>query len=567
MYCLECGHPIDEEVEVCPNCGAQLHKMSVETEEEKTASVTLSEDNASPRKNSKLFLMIGAGVVVLAALVMLLVNFGAVKNWFTGLFVSPEDLFVNVYKGTANAVLEPILQEYDKNLKKGGADAIAGDGQILVKPGKQMLDTLAYSIYGGAGDMSWLSEVRFDVAVAINDKLQKNVVVLGLGDQDILSLELIADSENQKQYLTVPELSGQGLVIDMSQMQELQEADMTKLYAAMPSGQVIKQIFDRYADILLGGFSNIEKNTEEVTLGGITQELTVLTAMIDQTDMIEVAIKLLEQAKQDQDIKKILEDMEPWYQDMVAQNAYEPLDKDEHLSLYEEFIEEIDATLADLQEQLKKADPENQMYLYTYLGKDYHIAGIKVQATGMEAPVSFMMLSQDSQFAAEFFLDDTKVTGSGQFGDSMSAGYELFVGADKMLDLKLESVTQTAGVIYLEPSAALMMELFEEMGVDSASAGMLGMADIVLRINYEENEDTSKSAVTLLSNDTSILEVVVSGEMTEPQEIKVPENAVDVNNEDAIYNWAAGLDIEGIFENITQAGVPEELFASLLTIQ
>ena len=570
MYCIKCGHPLDDGMEFCPNCGAQIHKVSVETEGEEPAPHVKSTEYTESGKNLKPFIMIVAGLILLVALVMLLINFGALKNWFVGLFTTPEELLVNVYKATANAVLEPVLQEYDENLSQGNQESVSSRAQILVKPGQQILDTLAYAVYGGEGDMSWLSEIRLDVDFAIKNKLQKNVLGLGLGEHDILSLELTTDSENKKQYLAIPELSDQAVLMDMSQTPELQSADMTKLYDALPSGQTIKQIFDRYLDILLHGCSNVEKHTQEVTLGEITQKLTVLEAMTDEVDLIEVTAKLLEQAKQDQDIKEVLEALDPWYQDMLKQSMdsyYDSANANSSQTLYEEFIAEVDATLADLQEQLKNADPDNQMTVYTYLDDRYHIVGIKLQATDMEETVSGMALCQDGRISVQIIMGDTQLTGNGQIDESVSGSYELFAGKDKMLDIKLENVTDSAGNVYLEPSAILMTELAEQMGVDNSGSGMMGMADVVLRVCYEEAEKSSKSSVTVLSNDISVLELIVSGEITQQQEITVPVNAVDLNAEEAAYNWLAGLNVEGVIQKITDAGVPVELFASLLVPQ
>lgn len=570
MYCIKCGHPLDDGMEFCPNCGAEIHKVSVDTDGENPAPHAQSTENVEQGKNLKPLILIGAGLLLLVALVMLFINFGALKNWFVGIFTTPEELMVNVYKATANAVLEPVLQEYDENLSDGNQDSLSSRAQILVKPGQQILNTLAYAVYGGEGDMSWLSEIRLDVDFAIKNKLQKNVLGLGLGEHDILSLELITDSENKKQYLAIPELSDQAVLMDMSQTPELQSADMAKLYDALPSGQTIKQIFDRYLDILLHGCSNVEKYTQEVTLGEITQKLTVLEAMTDEADLIEVTVKLLEQAKQDQDIKEVLEALDPWYQDMLKQSMdsyYDSVDADSSQTLYEEFIAEADAMLADLQEQLKNTDPDNQMTVYTYLDDRYHIVGIKLEATDMEETVSGMALCQDGQTSVQIIMGDTILTGSGQIDESVGGSFELFAGEDKMLDIKLENVTESAGTVYLEPSAILMTELAEQMGVDNSDVGMMGMADVVLRVCYEETEESSKSSVTVLSNDVSVLELIITGEMTQQQEITLPVNAVDLNEEEAAYNWLAGLNVEGVIQKIADAGVPEELFASLFVTQ
>ena len=184
----------------------------------------------------------------------------------------------------------------------------------------------------------------------------------------------------------------------------------------------------------------------------------------------------------------------------------------------------------------------------------------------MEDNMSLMTLQQDDRLTMEVLYGEVRLTGSGEVRDNVIFDYEMFIGSEKMLDISLEGITQTAGTVYIEPSAALMAELAAQMGMDSSSAGVMGMADVVMCIRYEKTEEGSKSVVSLLSNEVSLLDVTVTGKITQEQQITVPANTVDINNEDALYNWLSGLDLAGLIDKITQAGVPAELFASLLGV-
>lgn len=564
MFCVKCGHPIDDGNAFCANCGAAIENAS--SEEVQTVSpLDTQPENTARKKNKSLLLLICAGVVALAAIVALLLNFGGLKNWFVRSVSTPEDLMATAYKTAAAQALAPAMESYGSSFKAIQDGKYASSGQIAFKPGQQILDMLSYAVYGGEGDMSWLSDIRLGVDYALEGGLQKNVLGIGLGENAIASVELITDAENSRQYIRVPELNEQALWMDMSQGEDLSSVDMSKLYEAMPSAETVGQLVGRYMDILLSGFSSVEKKSETLSLDGISQDVTVLEAYIDHADMIETAIAFLEQLKQDPDIKAVLVDLNPWFNDMMkqsmssyydyAESEYEPQD------LYTEFTAQIDASLAQLREELSNADPENHLYLYTYLDEDNNIVGVKLSISGMEETVSCMTLTQAGQFSTEMILGGLQIKGSGVEQSSLSGSYAVMVENEKILDITLENVTEASGVICLEPSAVFLADVAEEMGLD---AGMVSMADIMLRISTESTAQNSHYTVSVLSNEVSIVELEISGEVTEVGEILLPADALDANDEEAAFNWLMGLDLEDVMGKLQEAGVPEELFAALL---
>ena len=348
----------------------------------------------------------------------------------------------------------------------------------------------------------------------------------------------------------------------------MSSADMTKLYEAMPSKQTICKVADRYADILLGGFSNVEKNTETLTVDTVTQEVTVLEAYMDHADLLELAINVLEQIKQDDDVKGILEDLGPWYNDLMEQSMYSYYDgfelEYEEEDLYTELMAQVDEALADLQEQLSDADPENHLYLYTYLDSSNKIIGTKLVISGMDEPVSWLALEQAGQCAMQALFGDLQIMGS---GSNAQGSYAVSVADEKLMDIRLENITQTSGTVYLEPSASLLTGIAEEIGMDSSMASMVAMADVVIRVDFENSDDASQCSVKILSNEVSLLEVGILGEVLEVQSIELPQNAVDSDDEEAAYSWLFGLDFAGLFTKLTDAGVPEDLLTAMLMAQ
>ena len=564
MYCVKCGHPAEDGNVYCARCGAQLQKPLVIPEEDDVVQDTQTKRNPAVI-SMKPLLLIGSAVLILTSLVLLFLNFGAVKNWFIRSASSPEELLLIAYKSSVSSSLSPFVETYESVLTSVKAADSGVHSEITLKPGKQILDTLSYALYAEEGDLSWLSEIRLSTDLMQQDKLQECVLALELGNREIVSAEIIADSVNQKTYLSVPEMQPQWLMSAKKNDFNTVSPDMSKLYESLPSKQVLGQLAERYMDILLGGFSNVEKYSEEMTLDGISQDLTVLEAYIDHQDLLEVFAAVLQQAKTDEDIKQILEALNPWYNDVMEQSMvsyhdyfgtdYEPVD------LYREWIAKIDASLSELEEEFKHVDPKNHLYLYTYLDDNNKIVGSKLMISGMDEPISWLTISKDNQFVCQILFGELQIAGSGTITESLNGTYSVQTGKEELMQIRAENLTRSKGTLYFEPSAFVLQQLAAEMQIADAA----DMADIVLCICFEENNTDSQCEFLVFSSDVSLMELHISGKATEYPNILLPENVTDAANEENIYNWLSGLDWEHLLENLSDAGVPEGLLEGLLS--
>lgn len=564
MYCVKCGHPAEDGNTYCANCGAELQKPIVIPEDDDVPQDTIASNDAAEKRMRPL-LIFGACVVVILALVFLFLNFTGVKNWFLRTTSTPENLLLITYKQSMNRVFSPIMENYDKFLDAVENPNSKNQAQIVLNPGEQILDTLEYALYAGEGDISWLSEIRLCIDYAIQEKLQEYVLTFGLGERNILSAELITDSQNQKMYLTIPEMSEQALLTDIEQASGIASSDMDALHAALPSQQVLGQLAMRYMDIVFGGFSNVEKYSESLTLDGIHREVTVLEAYIDHPDLLEVFDTFLKQIKADEDIKRIAEQLNPWYNDLMEQSmasyneyfdsSYVPVD------LYEELIALVDELLSQLQEEFKNADQKNHLYLYTYLNDSNEIIGVELVVSGMDEPVSFLTLTNADRYSTQILFGDLQITGGGDCSENLNGSFVISTDEQKILEVVLEDVSQSKGVVYLEPSAAMLNAVASEIGFADSDA--MEMADVALCFSFEECEENIQCTINVLSKEDSVLKVQILGKELDPAEIRIPEKFVDSVDEETVYNWYSNMDFEGFFKKLTDIGVPVE-FLDLL---
>ena len=560
MYCIKCGHPAEDGNVFCGKCGAKLQEPLVISEDEESERNSSQEKNAAAKK-LKPMLLIGAGAVVLVALVLIIMNFGAVKNWLLKSASSPEDLLLIAYKNYLSTASTPLMDKYEEMLTAVEDANFKNQSTIILKPGKQALDMACNTIYAGEGDVSWLSEVRLDVDLSIRNELQESAFTVGLGGQDIVSLNSITDSSNQKMYITIPELNPQSLIIDTNQNSGIGYANMAELCEALPSRQMLEQLAARYMGILLGGFSNVEKYSETLTLDGISQNVTVLEAYIDHADLLDVSDTLLKQIKDDENIKQILDDLNPWYNDLMEQSmtpyngyfesGYEPVD------LYEALIAAVEDALDELEDEFDTADPDNYLCLYTYLDNSNKIIGINLLISDMEEPLSILTVSEDGRYASQILVGNMQISGSGSVSDAFDGNFVLCVDNEKLFDIKAENVTQTAGMISFELSEAAREMFSEEMGLSNADK-------IVFGICFEDNGNDEQYTISIIIDDEPLFELFISGKTQNSAEIILPENAVQSDDENVAINWLTGCDFEKLFSNLSDAGLPEDFLNALL---
>lgn len=557
MYCVKCGQLAEDGNTYCANCGAELQKPIVIPEDDDSAQEALPTADGEEKRIKPVFIF-AACVVVLASLVLLLLNFSGIKNWFLRTASTPENLLLTAYKQSMNSAFSTVMENYEELLTAGKSTNVAGQAEIVLRPGEQILDALAHTVYADEGDVSWLSDIRLRVDFAKQNKLQEYLFSIGSGEGSIASIELLTDAESDKLFLSVPEMSSQYLLIDIEQDSGMTSPDMDKLYAALPPKEVLAQLAVRYLDIIMGGFSNVEKYSECLTLDAISQDVTVLEAYIDHADLLEVFDAFLKQVKADEQIKTIAEGLNPWYNDLMERSmtayneyfdsVYEPVD------LYSELITSVDASLSQLQEEFKNVDPENHIYLYTYINDSNEIVGIELVVSGMDKPVSYLALTNTEQYSMRIHFGDLEITGSGNCAETLNGSFTVNADGQKIFGITLEDVTRSKGKVYLVPSPALL---------DAAASGM-GDSDVVLCVSFEENEDNSQCLIDVLFDKESILAVEISGKTLDFAEIILPPNTVDGSEEENVYAWLTGLDMDVLLANLKDAGVPESILNAIL---
>ncbi len=571
MFCGKCGKPVDAENDFCIYCGARIQKITeklqetpVDTQDQGMSDFTQSAD-ATTKKKHNVLIWVGTAIAVLAAIIILCFRFGAIKNWVVRSVSKPEELLLGAYSDSIQEVLGSVLDRYAQYFEQVPGDDLCSIGELQFLPTQQFMELLSADLYPETtqGNISWLSALSLSWNTAAKDMLTKNVLSLALNDCTVLSVEQICDVQTGQQWLTIPELSSQALVYTSDTSAGLPNVDMAQLYSSLPSRQLVEGIVFRYLDIVAEGICSVEKQTVSCSAGQLQQDLTELKTYFDEISILDLSIKILEQAKTDAELQAVVEGMTGWYNAVMKQSgsSYDSYYGTEYTQqeLYSQFVVKIDEILTELQQQLSETKNENYIYLYSYLDSDNRLVGQKLVVSGAADSFSHLTLKENDRYEAVLSYGTLEISGSGTVGESRNGSFTVKTAQNKLFDFEIKDFREengvSSGIVQIKPTAYL----FKELEMDASE-----MADVLLQIYVETSPAESKMEVRLLSGDSELLSMNLFGTLTESDEIVLPDNGIDIDDENAMGNWAQSLTFAEFLEMLHDAGMPIESLTKLL---
>lgn len=584
MLCGKCGSAMEDGALFCPNCGEPaaieaepaipadqpvaeaapeyqepVNEAYIPAEEEAvpydadseypSMSLNTEGETPAPKKIGKLPFLIGGIVAAVAAILLVVFNFSSIAGFFVRSFSSGEKLQSKVYQ-------DAVSQAFDE-LDSAGSEAVdlsnvGYEGEIRLSLDEKLLNMIPTE----GVDISWLSELAIGYDISVKDELGKIGYDLILGQTSIVGAEQIINTETMEQWISIPELNDMAMYINA--MDNMDTEQMQALAEVMPSQETVEKILLRYVDIFMSGFGDVEKSSDTVKIGGVSQKLYLLEATMDEDDLVEVAKDLLKALKKDEDIEQIIRNMEEYTGEE---------------GLYDSFIESIDESLENAPTDDDELD-SFKITVTTYLNGSNDIVGLKLKVSAdgekME-PFYWVTVQKGNKFATEIVIsadgEEILIEGEGENGKTTNGEYVVSYNDEEFVTVKISDYVadekQISGTIRITPAEALMEQLLSEAGMDGSVAGIALEMVEALEIELSGNQQDGKVAISIVGGGTKYITVSVSAKQTEADAITVPENYVDMNDYDAQDEWVSNMDfgfIETLMERLIEAGVPEEFF-------
>lgn len=584
MFCNQCGGKVPDNVKFCPNCGALVGKIPEEpvkpAAEEPESGFTFhpqqdfgeQPENRKPKMSKgKVALLAVLGVVVVAAVVALL-NLNAIRAFFAR-NSSPASFMQTVEGDAMGGMIDSLTNTYGRLLESvGRSGGYTGSVEVQLSDGTMTMLNAMLAQQGADVDLSWLNNIVFNTQSQWDGNRSLVNVGVGLGDVQIATIQIITDMEQMKMWLAVPEMNQQYLMMDLSQLysMDVQMGDVSAamqqaqtmlldLMERMPDEEVVNSLMKKYVGIILGCMNQVDKQETTLKLNGLEQTCTELTTTITPENILEICQKVLSEVKSDAQIKEIILNMGEFAEENGAVEDAQQM-YDQFAARIEELLNQLEARKEDLVEEAG----DGVLTVYHYVDGQNRIIGRGVELTDSDSSsmgsVHYYTVTQDGKFAFEANLGQVVVTGDGTAsGNLVSGAYVLTVQDAEILKVEVED-WDDARWEQGAPCGTLRLSL----GADALSqmSGAEEMASMLsqmqLAFTFDSKEDQADVKVSVLNSGMEIVSLRVTGSATEGGEISVPADGVDVEDQQALSQWAMNLDVTKILDNLAKTDIPKE---------
>lgn len=347
MFCAKCGNQFSDGAKFCPKCGNPVSKTTspagnfnqveqplppqqagsiqqsiqpqVQQGSDTAGNAYSTQFNAGayvpPVKEKKshkgLFIGIGVGVVAIATAAVGLCVFGPFKAFFE----NNNDLMADALIGASDDFFTNYGSYYDDY-----ANAMNGTGEYsgsyeatitLEDSAKILLESALASELGTSDvDLSWIDSSKITATYDIDEDGLGFNTVFNLNDQDIASMDFLADNNAQYAYLCIPEISDKYIGGSYDSL-DMDVSDFFEAYASsgddMATSEELKESASKYIGIIVEDLDEIEKTKETLEVDGVSAQYTLLSTDITVYTDAVITKDLCTAFKDDADMKSLLQ--------------------------------------------------------------------------------------------------------------------------------------------------------------------------------------------------------------------------------------------------------------------
>ena len=300
---------------------------------------------------------------------------------------------------------------------------------------------------------------------------------------------------------------------------------------------------------------------ETLTTGEISQDCTVYEAQVSAEDAVKTATAILEEAKSDSDIENILNT----WTDKLSSNE----------DLYENFTKAVEDGLDSLKDADTSNSDDSHLNTRIWVDETDRIAGreIEFQEGDEITPVLNWQMTKDGSdfgYLLSIETDDSgtlSLSGSGQINDGKLNGtYEISQDdtAAAIIEVK-DYDTESAKEGYLNGNYTITFPADSSEDGDS-SLSMFENFALVLDLNSAK--DSGSVALSVESAGSTLGSFTITsdaGESVDIPDLTALGDVYDITNDDDMNSYAATLDFTTLMDNLSKAGVPDEVITYVLS--
>lgn len=590
MFCEKCGNRLREGSMFCNNCGmsvedsvykpadqkpaadVQYAAASVQTQtsvvEEKSPAENPKPDNRKTNKGK-----IKIPVIIVLAVLILFVGVCSACRFIPGItniilprttnfmmknFSSPNRYlkFVATEQGGGNTIGE-IVSDSAEVLKNLNVTGNSVEGNVKLTAGSGLKDIIKKQ----TGDMAnpyidWIDSVGISYDGGTNGNLAGYKIGLSVNDANVLSLDSVLDFENKAVYATFPELSSTPIKTTLgNELEDLENVQtipqVQDLIKTVVEEITVDRLVNKYVAHIIDAVDDVEKGSEKVTAGEVSQKYTVISVDIDEADVINALKAVLNEARDDKELKRVI--------DIIYKSKVEGGNSDE---FYDQFVKGIDVMIEQLNNKTVTSG-EQHITLNFWANSKGELVGTGVKMDN--ATVKCLSVEKGNKFGIRTSVgvgsQNILFEGGGKIsGNKKSGNFNLSVMGTDIVTVKSENLEVKGGKDG-GFSGKITIQPVEEIADVLAMVGAEDAQEILSGSRIELIGESNTAELAVYTNEQLFASIQMSGNQKqgEKPEIVVPSNFVDAKDENAMSSWAAGLALNAVTDKFREAGAPELL--------
>lgn len=578
MKCSNCGTDLSEGTRFCEVCGQKVEEVvqptqqevSKETVQQEVAQETVqteaeqfteavssqserqsegdteqqptwqSENPQEPQKpKKKLGFKIGIAAIIIVVLAVGVVAGAKVYKAVKKAMMSPTEYYQYVETKNRDENQKAFVDYYDVLYSNMAADNANKNLDM-----KFRISDTAKSLLSLSGiDFSKINDIEMDMTSSKDGNAYSTLGYFKLNDESLLTLKMYIDVDNNELYFQVPELT-ESYLDGSNAMKEMASLDgennlfglsgslaMYQPGEYLPDTSDLDAIITRYTDIAIENAKDVKKAEKEVEAEGVSQKVTEYSVTLNAKDGIKICEDILKEAKDDKNIKNIL--------DKGSSDVY---------SSFQSGIE-------DALDELENSEKEDQdvFTMKTYVDSDDSIIGRELEIKEGAIVIKAICPRDGEKFGYEFSVAENDityvtVTGSGTEKSSVVNG-DFIVGVDESVisDMQLASSDQLLK-IKVEDYDASNISKGESSGTITISTDAVAqLANYSIKIKSEGNMETAKETVSIMAGQDELAAIDISVDNADPLEDIKPSNndtIYDASDESDMTAYGSEIAIE-----------------------
>lgn len=477
------------------------------------------------------------------------------NNALENTFTSPEKQIVKVNTSYFGSVVDDVFTAVD-SVSEATADVKEGFKTTLtIIPGEEMLAEMELE---GTG----ITSVGLSASAMIDNKISAQDISILINEENIITADTYIDANIPAAYFSIPELSDDLIMVSVDDLDEAMDDMMSinELTTALTestesatatledlgvTNEVMNKLTEKYINIVFDSIDDVSRSTNvKGDVNGAEFNYTTLTVELTYQDFYDITVNVLEEVKEDEDIKNIFINA---YNEVAQTNPEEVMEMTAD-EMYADFVTDIDEMLADMETSVEE-DEETDMddefaKVVEWLDKDNNLVGFELSSLVEDEEFSMGMLFVDNEkeYAIEEWVFD---------------GYTVAMSIDGYLEKDGKAVT---GNIEAVSDGVTMDFDFDKFLVDEEADIMSGsfalnmvsgegeyQESIGIKFTAETTNSVKTSSITAIENEEELFTIKVANETIPFTSIVIPEYKYTI---DQMEEYLESCDTEAYLDSV-----------------